>query len=203
MFRRSEFYIDDNLDSVHVKKDKYSLYFKGEDNNFERHAYYRISGDLLKPGELTVTLPVVKRQDLSVSAGGDFGVQIELFYKKPGRYKDDIYDCPDSLLYFPVPAGSGKYQQVTQTFVLPDNVACAFYVSGGTHFSGECWVEAPRLVQNKKQVCSIPLLSLPIRQTIITTGPVVTFLPAAGRVGNWISTVRLFTKEIFSTELLI
>ena len=39
MFRRSEFYIDDNLDSVHVKKDKYSLYFKGEDNNFERHAY--------------------------------------------------------------------------------------------------------------------------------------------------------------------
>ena len=55
MFRRSEFYIDDNLDSVHVKKDKYSLYFKGEDNNFERHAYYRIPGDLLKPGELTVT----------------------------------------------------------------------------------------------------------------------------------------------------
>ena len=156
MFRRSEFYIDDNLDSVHVKKDKYSLYFKGEDNNFERHAYYRISGDLLKPGELTVTLPVVKRQDLSVSAGGDFGVQIELFYKKPGRYKDDIYDCPDSLLYFPVPAGSGKYQQVTQTFVLPDNVACAFLRIGGTHFSGECWVEAPRLVQNKKQVCSIP-----------------------------------------------
>ena len=124
-------------------------YFKGEDNNFERHAYYRISGDLLKPGELTVTLPVVKRQDLSVSAGGDFGVQIELFYKKPGRYKDDIYDCPDSLLYFPVPAGSGKYQQVTQTFVLPDNVACAFLRIGGTHFSGECWVEAPRVVQNK------------------------------------------------------
>lgn len=81
MFRRSEFYIDDNLDSVHVKKDNYSLYFKGEDNNFERHAYYRISGDLLKPGELTVTLPVVKRQDLSVSPGGDFGVEIELFYK--------------------------------------------------------------------------------------------------------------------------
>ena len=111
---------------------------------------------MLKPGELTVTLPVVKRQDLSVSAGGDFGVQIELFYKKPGRYKDDIYDCPDSLLYFLVPAGSGKYQQVTQTFVLPDNVACAFLRIGGTHFSGECWVEAPRLVQNKKQVCSIP-----------------------------------------------
>ena len=30
MFRRSEFYIDDNLDSVIRKKDRYSLYFKGE-----------------------------------------------------------------------------------------------------------------------------------------------------------------------------
>ena len=40
MFRRSEFYIDDNLDSVIRKKDCYSLYFKGEDDNFERHAYY-------------------------------------------------------------------------------------------------------------------------------------------------------------------
>ena len=55
------FHIDDNLDSVIRKKDRYSLYFKGEDDNFERHAYYRISGKLLKPGELTVTLPVVKK----------------------------------------------------------------------------------------------------------------------------------------------
>ena len=98
MFRRSEFYIDDNLDSVIRKKDRYSLYFKGEDDNFERHAYYRISGKLLKPGELTVTLPVVKKQGLTVSGNGDFGVEIELFYRKPGRAADDIYDKPDSVL---------------------------------------------------------------------------------------------------------
>ena len=158
MFRRSEFYIDDNLDSVHVNKDKYSLYFKGEDDNFERHAYYRISGDLLKPGELTVTLPVVKQQGLSVSPDGDFGVEIELFYKKPGRYKDDIYDRPDSLLSFSVPERSGKFRQVTRQFILPENVACAFLRIGGTHFSGECWVEAPRLVQNGKPVCQIPFV---------------------------------------------
>ena len=42
-FRWAEFLIDDNLDSIHVKRDKYSLYFKGEDDEFERHAYYRIS----------------------------------------------------------------------------------------------------------------------------------------------------------------
>ena len=135
MFRRSEFYIDDNLDSVIRKKDRYSLYFKGEDNNFERHAYYRISGKLLKPGELTVTLPVVKKQDLTVSKNGDFGVEIELFYQKPGRGADDIYDKPDSVLYMPVPEGTGKYQTVSETFVLPENVACAFLRVGGTHFT--------------------------------------------------------------------
>lgn len=111
MFRRSEFYIDDNLDSVIRKKDCYSLYFKGEDDNFERHAYYRISGKLLKPGELTVTLPVVKKQGLTVSGNGDFGVEIELFYRKPGRAADDIYDKPDSVLYMPVPEGTGKYRR--------------------------------------------------------------------------------------------
>lgn len=123
MFRRSEFYIDDNLDSVIRKKDRYSLYFKGEDNNFERHAYYRISGKLLKAGELTVTLPVVKKQDLAVSGNGDFGVGIELFYRKPGRAADDIYDKPDSVLYMPVPEGTGKYQAVSETFALPEDVA--------------------------------------------------------------------------------
>lgn len=156
MFRRSEFYIDDNLDSVIRKKDRYSLYFKGEDDNFERHAYYRISGKLLKPGELTVTLPVVKKQGLTVSGNGDFGVEIELFYRKPGRAADDIYDKPDTVLYMPVSEGTGKYQMVSETFTLPENVACAFLRIGGTHFSGECWVEAPRLIQNKKAVCSIP-----------------------------------------------
>lgn len=156
VFRKSEFYIDDNLDSVHVKRDKYSLYFKGEDNNFERHAYYRIAGDRLRPGELTVTLPVVKRQNLSVLPDGDFGVEIELFYTKPGRYKDDIYDRPDSLLYMSVPGGTDKFRNISQKFVLPEHVACAFLRIGGTHFSGECWVEAPRLTQNGKQVCSIP-----------------------------------------------
>ncbi len=163
MFRRAEFLIDDNLDSIHVKRDKYSLYFKGEDDEFERHAYYRISGNLLKTGDLTVTLPVVRRRDLAVSEGGDFGVEIELFYRKAGRHSDDIYDRPDSLLYLPVPAGSGGFRNVTATSTLPEGVACAFLRIGGTHFSGECWVEAPRLTQGGKAVCSIPFVKYAAR----------------------------------------
>ena len=156
MFRRAEFLIDDNLDSIIRKKDRYSLYFKGENDDFERHAYYRISGKELKSGELKVVLPVVKKQNLEVASTGDFGVEIELFYQKPGRAADDIYDEPDSLLYMPILAGSGNYQEVSQTFQLPEHVACLFLRVGGRRFSGECWVEAPRLMQNKKLVASIP-----------------------------------------------
>lgn len=157
MFRRSEFHIDDNLDSINVKKEQYSLYFKGENNNFERHAYYRISGTLLQPGELTVTIPVVKKKELFIAPQGDFGIEIELYYKKSGRHPDDIYDRPDSLLYLPIPEGSSnKYQNITQRFILPENIACAFLRIGGTHFSGECWVESPLIMQKGKRICSIP-----------------------------------------------
>lgn len=157
MFRRSEYFIDDNLDSVNVKYDRYSLYFKGENDNFERHAYYRIAGTLLDKGELTIKLPV-KRNKLAIADDGDFGIQLELFYKKEGRYADDIYDVPDSVLYFPVPAGSGNFRNITQRFNLPDNVACVFLRVGGTRFSGECWVEAPRLSQRGKQICPVPFV---------------------------------------------
>ncbi len=157
-FRLFENLIDDNLDSIIRKRDRYSLYFKGENDYYERHAYYRISGEVLKAGELTVSLPVVKRNSLSISSDGDFGVTIELFYKKVGRSADDIYDTPDSLLYMPVPVGTDSYRVVSQMFVLPENIACALLRVGGTRFSGECWVEAPRLIQNKKEICSIPFV---------------------------------------------
>lgn len=155
MFRRAEYLIDDNLDSVNVKYDRYSLYFKGENNNFERHAYYRIPGSVLKSGDLTVKIPV-KRSKLFVPSDADFGVEMELFYKKEGRHPDDIYDKPDSVLFFSIPQGSGKFQNITRRFKLPDNVACILLRVGGTQFSGECWAEAPRLIQNGKVVCTIP-----------------------------------------------
>ena len=158
MFRQAEFLIDDNLDSLVHKKDHYSLYFKGENDPFERYAYNRISGSLLEPGKLTVTLPVVKRNQLEVAEGGHFDLQLHLYFKQPGRAVDDVFDTPDSILYVAIPQGSGKYQTITKTFDLPEDVACLFLQLGGTHFKGECWVEAPRFKQNKKEICSIPFV---------------------------------------------
>ena len=52
MFRRAEYLIDDNLDSLVRKQDTYSLYFKGNGEAFERYAYYRIEQKQFKPGRL-------------------------------------------------------------------------------------------------------------------------------------------------------
>ena len=156
MFRAAEFLIDDNLDSICRKKDHYSLYFKGENDAFERIAFNRIPGRLLKAGDLTVTLPVVKKEALTVSPEGQFGLQIGLYFEKKGRAANDIYDEPDSVLFIPIPEGTSRFQKLTRTFTLPANVACAFLQLGGTGFSGECWVEAPRFHQQRKEICRIP-----------------------------------------------
>ena len=156
LFRASEYLIDDNLDSIVTKKDKYSLYFKGDNDNFERLAFQRIPGSKLAAGECTVTLPVVKKNNLEVTPDGRFGLEIGLYFEKEGRDSNDIYDEPDSVLFIPIPEGTGCSQKLTRTFELPENVACAFLQLGGTHFSGECWVEAPRFYQQHKERFRIP-----------------------------------------------
>lgn len=157
MFRRSEFLIDDNLDSQNVDKERYSLYFKGNDDNYERHAYYRIDGSLLKEGNAQLTINT-KTNELNVNQGGDFGIKVELFYSKAGRHKDDIYDTPDSIIYMPIENGSKKFEVLKHDFNLPKNVACLFLTIGGTNFSGECHVEAPKIAQNGKVAWNAPFV---------------------------------------------
>ena len=156
-FRLSEFYIDDNLDSSIVAKEKYSLYFKGNNNNFERHAYYRIPGDRFRPGKVKAVLPVVRQHGLKTGADGDFGMELELYYKKEGRNVNDVYDRPDSVIYVAVPSGNfKKYRQIEHSFEIPDNLACILVRVGGPFFEGECGLESPRFYQNGKSVCRIP-----------------------------------------------
>ena len=157
LFRKAEYLIDDNLDSTVTKRERYSLYFKGNNDVFERLAYQRIPGHLLKPGELVVTIPVVKKIGLDVDEcqHGNFGLKIGLYFQMEGRNELDIYDQPDSVLYLPVPEGNSHAQQISKTFILPPKVACAILQLGGTHFKGECWVEAPRFQQKHRNVCSL------------------------------------------------
>ena len=178
-FRIAAFHIDDGLDSVTTFRDKYSLYFKGEGEPFERHVYNRITENIprfdeyatylernaydLTPRVLstggTLTLEAaIKRNRLKINQGGDFGVELQVYYRKEGRYKDDVYDTPDTVMYMPVPEGSGDFTMHKAVFNLPVNVACILLRTGGTGFSGECWMEAPRLSLNGRVIFDMPFV---------------------------------------------
>ena len=178
-FWPAEFLIDDCLDSVTTFRDSRSLYFKGEGEPFERHAYNRITENLPKYDEFVMhydrniynrttrsfvnggTLMMetaVKRNRLKLNPGGDFGVELQVYYRKQGRHIDDIYDAPDTVLYMPVPEGSGDFKIQKAVFNLPGNIACILIRTGGTGFSGECWMEAPRIYLNDRVLFEMPFV---------------------------------------------
>lgn len=138
-FRQQESLIEDNLDSVNIHKDKYALYFKGDNDAFERHAYFRIPAERVRKGFAMS----YKRNRLKVAPGGDFGVELQLYYHKEGRSVYDVYQAPDSVIFVSVPEGSGRYKILQCPLSLPQEVATVLVRVGGTLFSGECWLEAP------------------------------------------------------------
>ena len=156
-FRQQEYLLDDCLDSVNTFRDQHALYFKGENDPYERHVYNRISGITLHEGALVLET-AVRRNQLKVNAGGDFGVELQLYYQKEGRHSDDVYDKPDTVMYMPVPQGSGKFKLQKTVFNLPRGVACILLRVGGAQFSGECWMEAPRLYQNGSAIFEMPFI---------------------------------------------
>lgn len=155
LFREAEFLIDDNLDSLNTRKDTYSIYFKGENDPFERHAYNRITGVGFTGKKVTLEMNI-KRNKLKVAPGGDFGVELQLYYKKEGRHPDEVYDRADSVIYIPVAPGSGNFRLMKQNLDIPARTASILVRVGGTNFSGECWVEAPRIYQDGIAVFESP-----------------------------------------------
>ena len=156
-FRKWEYFIDDYIDSTDVINDEYALLFRGFNNHFPQKAYHRISGELLKSGDVEIST-WIKRTDFQVNANGKFGIEVELFYKKEGRAVNDIYDKPDEKLWMSIQSGDEEYVKVQKIFRIPGNVAAAVIVVGGQNFSGDCLVEAPVIKQNGKQVTSIPFV---------------------------------------------
>lgn len=156
LFRECETILDDNLDGEIHMKDRYSLYFQGNNDKFERLAWNRIPFKELKPGKITLTIPVVKCENLRVCEAGRFGVELGIYFKKPGRHELDVFDEPDSTVFIEVPQGSYSKKVIRQEIDLPDNTACILPAVGGVHFSGECWLEAPSFADGKKVLWHMP-----------------------------------------------
>lgn len=156
-FREQEYYIDDNLDSINIHKDKYSLYFKGYYDPYERHAYNRITGININDESVDVEI-AYKRKKLKIGANGDFGIELQIYYRKEGRHPDDIYDSPDSIVYIPLPEGSGNFKLLKKNFKLPAKTATILIRVGGTNFSGECWLEAPHILSGGYNIFASPFI---------------------------------------------
>lgn len=157
-FRRWEYFIDDFLDTVHVRSDKYALLFRGDDDAFPREACFRIPETLLNEGKAEINIQV-KRNNFQVKKPEHFGVYLELFFKKEGRSPHDIYDSPDARLFMPIPSDNSiEFREISQTFDLPSGIAAALVVVGGKHFSGDCFVEAPRIIQHGEEIFHVPFV---------------------------------------------
>lgn len=150
MFRRQEYGILDNLDPGVRWKDAKSLYFKGEDDFFDRRVWNRIMSSDIPVGECVLSIPVVRAEELRVCDGGSFGVTLDLYLRKEGRALPDIYDEPDSSIFVAIPEGSLRRRTVEHVLNLPKDLACVLISAGGAHFTGECWLEAPCLKSGKK-----------------------------------------------------
>lgn len=157
LFREFEFHIDDHLDSLNTNRDKYSLYFKGDENAYEHHAYYRLSKNVLQRGRITVEINA-KRNNLKIMPGGDFGVELQVYYTKKGRHHEDVYDQPDDVFFLPVEEGSGDFKSFAKEFTPKKEIAAIMVRVGGIHFSGESWLEAPRISMGGKALPEIPFV---------------------------------------------
>lgn len=156
LFREAEYLIDDSLDSLVTENERYSLYFKGDGENFERVAYYRIGG--MAPGRFTAVLPVVGKESLECGDNG-FGLEMDVYYARPDRASMDIYDSPDTVFFLPVGGGtSDAFEKVSGEFEVGREVACILLKVGGQGFSGRCWVESPYILRQGRRIADIPFM---------------------------------------------
>ncbi len=157
-FRQWEHFIDDSLDSNNSREDQYSLLFRGFDDNFPREAFYRIMGSGLPSGPVQISFQV-KRSGFEVTDNGKFGVEFQLYHESPEKDPRDIYDEPDESHFLPIHAANDdEYSEISITIDLPEDLANLTMIVGGEHFSGNCWIEGPRLRSRGEEIMRIPFV---------------------------------------------
>jgi hypothetical protein len=151
-FRRFLFVINDFLDSTDAYGEKYSLLFRGENDKFERNAFYRLSACEMNANNNAEIILPVKAKDLKKNGKNDFLLELQIYYKKQNRNPDDIYDDADSIIKISIPEGSYDWKTIKQKIFVPENIACVLFRLGGNHFSGECKFGTPQFIQNGKNL---------------------------------------------------
>ncbi len=139
-FRNFSFHIDDYLDSVNTYHEKYSLVFKGNGEELERNAFYRLSEDELSPfkgKKIKVEIPV-KTAALDVPDNGYLQLELQIFRKKGDRHPDDIYDNADQISIIKIPVNYPEWSVISDEIKVPSDIACMLFKLGSKNISGQC-----------------------------------------------------------------
>lgn len=144
IFREMEYLIDDYLDSVHVKNDRYSLLFCENNRTFEQCAYYRIENKYLKSNRIDIEF-YAEAEKLRFLSGGRIYIQLQVYNAKKGRHRNDIFDAPDTILTIPIQSGDYKFKKYNSSFFLSQKPAAVLVKISGINYTGICRVEAPKL----------------------------------------------------------
>lgn len=148
-FRRWEGTIDDSLEGA-------ALVFRGEGEDWERKAFRRVLGSNVGAGPLTISA-TVDRENLEIDPQGFFGIEAEVYLRKPGRAVTDVFDEPDFRHRWSIPARSGEALAVSWSFD-PGDLAAVVITVGGHSFAGRVSVRDLKVAGLKNTV------ELPFRQ---------------------------------------
>ncbi len=146
VFREHCYHIDDYLVSDDTYgKDDFALVYVGENENYEKNAFYRISHEQLKSfngDKVQVNLPL-KRDINGFEKEGFFKLKLHLFEKKQGRALDDIFDDADQIWEMEVPAGTSDWEVITKDLIIPGDIACILVQISSKNMQGNCKVGTP------------------------------------------------------------
>ncbi len=137
--------IDDALCTRETFREKYSLKFDCHNEPYERNAWIKLFRQDISPGKKHRFVIAGKAENLAFVPGGEVAAELEIYYAKPGRHPNDVFDAPDEVKRLTLPQGSYDWQEISQEFTMQEEAVCIIVHIGIKGASGLFYLGSPRL----------------------------------------------------------
>lgn len=87
--------------------------------------------------------------NLHIAPGGFLRICLERWEKKEGIDPRLTREAPDETVILDIPAGTYDYTYLSKTVTIPQTTACLTYTVEGFGYTGEIYLEEPRLMSSK------------------------------------------------------
>lgn len=147
--------LDDSLETAHAENAQYCLSFSEEKPiDYIKKAYKKIMFPVVfihhvvttKPTEWSAGISACAK-DLKIEEGGYLRMRLEVRYKKDGVSMRDVLRPADETLIIDLPEGTYPMTEFLEKLpAAKDTVATVAVFLEGTRYSGEVYVEEPKLL---------------------------------------------------------